>query len=485
MPTTLDPHNHSSGDTKQVILCAYDQLMRLDDQTGEIHPVIASSWERLDDTTLRCQIREGPEFENGDPVTPEDVAFSINRIVDPDVGGLASARAENLATIDRVEVVDGERAVDVHLNTADPIITGRLGNTGTVMSKSWIQEHENSYIAQNMMGSGPYKLANYDPSTEVVLERKDEYWGDESDVEDLQMPDPTELRWGAASEASTRVNQLLAGETDIINSVPAQEASRIDNADNANMNPIATDRPMFIAMKYNVEPFSSKKFRKAMNYAVDVQSIVNNVLDGYGSEPMAGVVPDYWFGHNPDLEPYGYDPELAEQLVEESGMAGAEFDILAGTGSYLKAVEVTTAVANMIDELPNVSCGVNQTEYQAWVDQISGPIEDEPESYFLGWGSNPPDTTVKMEIVSCDATDGWSHFCDERIDEMVQEANNTMDQEEREEILMELNALVRDLAPVIFLYRNYGLFASSNRVDFEPSPAEDIRYHAIDRANSN
>ena len=479
---TLDPHNHASGSVKQVVLCCYDQVLLQDPESGDVIPVLAEALpDRPEPTRLEFTLREGPTFHNGDPVTSEDVQYTIHRIIDNDFGGLASPRQENIQMVKEVEVID-ERQFDVHLDTPDPIIIGRLGGIGAVMNRTWAEEHDSEYKAQNVMGTGPYTVEEVDLSSHITLTRVDEYWGDETDQEKLQLPAPTKITWNWASEPSTRVNQLLAGETDMINQVPSQEVDRIEGADNAQVNVAPTDRPMWVTMNTFVDPFGSQKFRQAMNYAVDKESIVQNVLGGMADRPIAQITPDYWFGHNPDLEPYPYDPDQAEQLVEESGFAGAEFEIMAAPGSYLKAVEVNTAVADMIDQLPNVSCSLNQVEYQVWSDRISGPLDAHPDAYFLGWGSGPPDTVVKMKPFQCGQVDpGYSTICDDKLQQMIEKAQSMTDREARRAHLQDLNAYFHELAPCIFLYRNPGIYASSTDVDWEPSPDEEFKYYDINR----
>lgn len=482
-PDTIDPHNHATGSVKQIALCCYDQLLRLDPSTGDVMPVLAESLpDRPEPTRLEFTLREGPTFTNGDPVTSEDVRYTLLRIIDNDFGGLASPRQENIKMINDVEVID-DRRFDVLLDTPDPIIIGRLGNIGAVMHKGWAEEHDSAHIAQNTMGTGPYTVEEFNSTSHIRLSRKDEYWGEQTDAESLQMPDPTTLTWTWASEASTRVNQLVAGETDAINAVPPQEIGRIEEADDVRVTVVPTDRPMFVSMNTMREPFDSKTFRQAMNHAVDKQSIVDNVLSGLVEEPIAQITPDYWFGHNPDLEPYEYDPETAAEMVDESGYAGAEFQIMTAPGAYTKSVEVVTAVVDHIDQLPNVSCSVDQVEYQIWSDSISGPLDAHPDAYFLGWGSGPPDTVVKMKPFQCGQVDpGYSTYCDQELQSRIEEAQSMTDRDERRKHLEDLNAYFHEQAPCIFLYRNPGIFASSTRLNWEGSPDESIKYYDLNRA---
>ncbi|MFB6254678.1 MAG: ABC transporter substrate-binding protein, partial [Halobacteriaceae archaeon] len=158
MPTTLDPHDNRSIPTDIVMMQAYESLLRRD-RKGNIQPSLATRWERKEPGRVRFFIREGPTFhKTGNPLTPEDVAYSINRIVDPDVG-FKSPQASQLAGVTGAEVVDGKRAVDIISDGLNPLIFAQLPNNGQVMEKQWVKNHKKSYIAKNINGTGPFELS--------------------------------------------------------------------------------------------------------------------------------------------------------------------------------------------------------------------------------------------------------------------------------------------------------------------------------------
>ena len=144
---------------------------------------------------------------------------------------------------------------------------------------------------------------------------------------------------------------------------------------------------MFAAMRHDTPPFDSATFRQALNYAVDLTSVVDNVLQGFG-EATGQPTLEGFTGYNPDVGPYPQDVERAQQLVEESGHAGVSITLETPVGRYLKDVEIAQAVANQIDSLSNVSCELEQREFQSLVGEITtGNIEDKPPFYLIGWGN--------------------------------------------------------------------------------------------------
>ncbi|MFC7226606.1 ABC transporter substrate-binding protein [Salinirubellus salinus] len=461
MDSGLDPQDHAETPTDNIVSQAYDGLLDRDKQGGIVEG-IASEWERVEPGTVRFTLREGVTFHNGDPLTAEDVAYSIRRIVFDDVG-IASAQKNDLGAVS--EVVPGDGEVTVNFDGLNPIVFQLFATNGQVMQQSWVEENGTDFINRNTNGTGPFTAASYDSGNEVVFERFEDHWRGAAPV--------GTLTWNAASESSTRVNRILQGESDITVNVPPQEISRVQNSDSARIAPVPSTRIIFLQMRYDVEPFTSQEFRQAMNYAVDLNSIIENVLDGFGA-PTGQPTLEPFVGHNPDIEPYPYDPEQAEQLVEDSGFAGAEITLQTPIGRYLKDVEIAQACADQIDQLSNVSCELQQREFSSLVqDLTTGNIEDKPAFNLLGWGNGEFDAA--QTIIPLLATDGALTILEnDQVDQYMADAQSTADPDERSAILQEANAFIHDLAPWVFLHQQFSVYGVSNRIDWQPRNDEII-----------
>ena len=414
MDSGLDPQDHRETPTDNIVLQAYEGLLTRDAE-GTITTELASDYERIEPGRVRFTIREGPTFHNGDPLTPEDVAFSVNRIVNDDVGGLVSPQSDQLAGVTGAQVVDGERAVDVMSDGINPIVFALFASYGDMMQKSWVQNNDGAYINTHMNGTGPFRLANYQEGVQVVYERAPDYWGEPASAAGLTIQ--------AAGESSTRVNQLLGGEADLAVNVPPQDVNRVRNADSAAISPVPSTRVVFNAMRYDLEPFSSPEFRQAMNYAIDIESIVENVLSGFADATGQPTLEGFT-GFNSNVEPYPQNVERAERLVEESGFVGEQLTLHTPVGRYLKDVEIAQAVANQIDQLGNVSCEVRQREFSALAGEVTtGNIEDKPPFYLLGWGNATFDAS--QTIIPLVTSDGeLTSYSSDRVDSLLQEAQS-------------------------------------------------------------
>ncbi len=484
---TMDPQDFTGSPARSIIFNAYDKLITLDFLgDGSPIPQLASGWDRIEDEVLRINIRDGITFHDGSEFTKEDAAYSINRVADPDVG--MTTRRE-LLNVEGADVVDGENAIDLQLTAPDPIIVQRLGFAGGVINQDWAEENDQD-IGQIENGTGPYRLVDFEPDVSVTFERldPDEYWDPELEhqpaVDQSLEAFPEELTYQASSEASTRISQLLAEESHIINGVLPEDMERINDSGHAEVRDVATDRTMMLMMKYDVEPFSSLQFRQALNHAIDKETLIETVLEGLG-QVTHQVTPETWFGHDPGLleeDMYPYDPGRAEELIEESGHAGSEITLAVPQGRYLKDSEVGQAIAGQLDSLSNLTVDVEIREWSSHRDLISPEYDPAPAFHFFGFGSAPNDASIKIDrnFTTGRLDSDFSIFSDPDIDALSEEAANTLDTGEREEILQEANRVVMEKAACVPIYFQAALFGTNTDVvDFTPIPKEEIYWFSM------
>ncbi|GAB7010709.1 ABC transporter substrate-binding protein [Halorubrum trueperi] len=453
-PEQLDPQNHTQTYTSNVVLAAYENLL-FRDEDGQLYGELVEEWERIEEGRVRLTLREDVPFHDGSTLTPEDAAFSLNRILLEEVGDLVSP--QNFEPIQEAEPIDDEFAIDVISESLNPIVFQTLGShNGQIMKKSWVEERDQADIAMEMNGTGPFKLVEFEQDEYVRYERFEEYREGPADIESLE--------YRGASEASTRVNQLLAGESDLTVNIPPDDVSRVEENEGTSVDAVAALRMPFFAMVKTREPFDSVEFRRAMNLAVDNESIIENVLDGFGA-PSNQPTQEGVFGYNPDVDTYPQDYDRAEELVEESGYAGVEITLHTPTGRYLRDVEVAQAVASQIDELPNVSASVEQRDTNSLFSELSPNLDTGPACYMLGYANAIADAAYVIEplLTEGGSSTSWE---DEETQALFEEAQSESDIDRREELLQELNQEFHDLAPWIFLHQQANLYGTSDRFEW-------------------
>jgi peptide/nickel transport system substrate-binding protein len=470
MPSGLDPHDHLEIPTETVLLHVYEGLLTRSPDGG-IQSNLATGYERVENGHIQFTIREDVQFHNGDDLTPADIVYSINRIVKPDVGP-ESPQKPQLAGITKASAEEDVSTVDVFSNGLNPVVFQELASWGDIMQKSWTEKKSDTEINQQMNGTGPFQLASYTEDEEVVMVRNENFWDNPAEV--------SKLTFSAAAESSTRVNQLVAEETDLIVNVPSQDVNRVRNTESSRVESAPSIRIMHSAMQYDVEPFTDVRFRRAMNHAIDLESIVKNVLDGFGEQTGQPTLEGF-VGHNSNIDPYPYDPDRAEQLVEESGFAGAEIELHTPVGRYLKDLEIAQAVAGYIDELENVSTTINQREYGVLIEEVLRDSEDKPSWYLLGYGESTFDGGLLINALLT-ADGATSTFSNPKVEQLMKQAGQQQG-DQRDATLQQANQRLHNLAPWIFLNRQYSIYGVSNRIDW--SARRDERIDAYSMSSSN
>lgn len=343
-------------------------------------------------------------------MTAEDVAYSINRFNDPEV----SQQAGNLGDIEEATAEDG--TVTLSLNSLVPTIFINLTSFGSVMEQEWTEQRDQSDLnSGDVNGTGAYEVVEFSDDVEVVYERFEDYWGDN--------PGPDRLVFNAVDDEGTRVDRLISDESDFITNVNPRDVSQVEGEDGTEILGAPSTRIIYLVMNDAKEPFDSLEFRQAMNFAVDVPAIVDSILDGFGDVTAQPTLPGH-FGHNPDLEPYPYDPENADALVEESGYTGAEITVHSTTGRYLRDSDVAETAASQINELENVSASAELRDTQALFSEVlDGDQESSPGIFLIGWGNPTLDTDYALrEWVDPEGAFGIQHFNSEEIVDLLNRA---------------------------------------------------------------
>ena len=409
-PTTLDPVGHNDTPTYNVIDQAYEPVLyrNLD---GDVIGLIATDWERLDDNTVSFEIRDGVTFHSGNELTAEDVAFSINRANDPDV----SDQAGVIGNIDEAYAEDG--SVVVELNAVEPAIFRNFSSFGRVMEKEWTEERSTGDLATEINGTGAYELEEFSDGSQVEFVRYDDYWG-ENDASDRVV-------FNAVADEGTRVDRLLSGESELITNVNPRDISEVNEADNASIGGVPSIRTIFLVMNDAKEPFDSIEFRQAMNFAVDVGAIIDNILNGFGDRTSQPTLQGH-NGHNPRMEPYGHDPERAEALVEESGYTDAEITVHTTSGRYLRDTDIAESLASQINDLDNVSADADLRETSSlFAETLDGDQDTSPGIFLLGWGNPTLDANYVLEPWFTESI--FQHFSDDELADLIDRSNEIAD----------------------------------------------------------
>ena len=473
-PDTIDPLDHITGDYFDVLDHIYEPLFDFEPGEG-IFPRVVEDTEILGGGTTELQLRDDVVFHNGDEMTAEDVAWTINRTVDNDIGVASDIGAFGLGSITGAEAMD-DTTLEVYYNGAPGLAEFEFGNYARAMNRDWsIENHDADQEGESVSGAdpedfngtGPYEVVDFTSGEEIVLERFDDYWGEEPPFE--------RVVFNADGESSGRVSSLETGEADLTINILPEDVDTVQTADDVEIRRVTSFRNIFLPMKNTVEPFDSQEFRQAMNYAVDNAGIVDSVLSGFGEARGQPVAPGI-NGFNSDIEPYEQDIGMAESLVEDSGYGGIEIELTVPQGRYLNDAAVGETAADQIDQLDNVDCEANIVDFGVVSDANSAGIDPdviEIPFYMIGWGTITGDTDYGVQGFFSQEAETRT-FDDEELSDAISESQAIEDPDERREQLEEVNRLAHEKAPFVFLHTQESIYGVREDIQWEPREDETV-----------
>jgi len=474
-PDTIDPLDHITGDYFDVLDHIYEPLFEFEPGEG-IFPGVVEETEILGGGTTELRLRDDVVFHNGDDLTAEDVAWTVNRTLDDSIGVPSPIGTFGLGSIEGAEAT-GETTVEVNYSAAPGLAEFEFGNYARAMNKSWSidnydADQEGEAVSgsdpEDFNGTGPYEVVDFTSGEEVVLEAFDDYWGGEE-----QQPFD-EVIFNANSESSGRVGAVETGESDLTINVLPEDVQILQDADGVGIRRVTSFRSIFLPMKNTVAPFDSLEFRQAMNYAVDNEGIVETVLSGFGEARGQPVSPGI-NGFNSDIEPYEQDVGMAESLVEESGYGGVEIELVAPNGRYLNDAAVAETAADQIDSLSNVSCDVDIVDFGVVSDANSAGVEpgefDIP-FYMIGWGVITGDTDYGVQGFFTIPDNPNRTFDDEELSNAILESQQIEDPDDRTQKLQEVNQLAHEKCPFVFLHTQESLYGVNDDIQWDPREDE-------------
>lgn len=467
---TLDPANHRDRVTETVIRNIYDGLVTRKPD-GTVVPEIAESWDNPEPTIWEFTIRDGVRFHDGSELTVEDVKFTFDRvIVEGAMEGETSPRKGLLGPLEAVEIVD-ERTVRFILEEPWPILLAMLPHQ-QIVSKAYL-EQVGSDIATKPMGAGPFKFVEGTIDDRIILERFDDYYGGSPEIPPVGPPPAARVIFEFMPEVSTRIAAIQGGDVHIIHSVPPDMVATLEGDPNVEVKFVDGTRMHMFEMNVDMAPFDDVRVRQAMNYAIDMDAIVQSVLLGYGTT-VAGPLLPHGFAVNPAIEPYGYDPDKAVELLTAAGYEDG-FELVIDTTDELK--DVVYAAASMLNDI-GIEASVRIWDWGVLRDQL---IEGERMMAFGNWGNSTLDPSdLLVPKLRSNDRGNYSQYANPDLDALLDAAEIAVDRDERARLYFEAQEIIYNDAPWVFGYVGREIEACRvNVANFSPSTDSRINLHRV------
>jgi len=346
--SNFDPIKGSNGADHALLWPVYETLVKF---TPDLQPIpgLAESWEFENDVTLVLHLRQGVVFHDGTPFNAEAVKFNIER-----TNGEGSLVSE-LKSVQSVEVVD-DYTVKLHLARPDSSIIAALTDRGGMIVSPTAVETYGDDFPQHPTGAGPFKVVKHSNGEEIVYERFEQYWNPDGVYLDR-------IIVSIIGEENSRINALKSGKVQFVPGIQPQNIGTLEAAKEIELISGTSLLYRRIYVNTEMEPFTNKAVRLAVNHAINRDQLVEALNFGYGEAAHQPFPSGYW-AHDPNVR-IEYNPEKAKQLLQEAGVQNVKFQILrspdpydARLGDLLKAMLQQVGITVEVEAMePNAAVG--------------------------------------------------------------------------------------------------------------------------------
>lgn len=455
----FDIHDHNNTSTESIHQHMFDYLFKRD-KNNELQPMLAESYEILDDQTVEIKLKKGVKFHNGDEFTAEDVKFTLERVAQTDT----LQEHANYKQIQEVKIID-PLTVQIITKAPEPSIIHRLSRLGSgMLPKKYIEENGWDHFLENPIGTGPYKYVEWVRDNKIVFERFDDYY--QGAVEEWDT-----VTFRIIPENSTRVSELLTGGVDIATNIPPADWDRVNNNDGTSLKQEVSNRTIFLNLRASDGyPTADVKVRQAIDYAIDDKTLAEIALKGAGI-PVRSMVGPGNFGHEPSLyNSYNYDVDKAKQLLADAGYPdGFEMTFHSPKGRYLMDAEVAELIVGMLSQV-GIKVNLQFMEWSSFV-QMRNANENK-DMYLLGLGNSMFDGAYAVDWFNAARNEGHTDYENQQVEELLAQSKVNMDPTTREKQIQEIQKVVAEDVPYVFLYLEKINVGVNDRVDFTPSSDE-------------
>lgn len=444
-PSTLDAQYADDTNMFWVTWQINEPLVMFNGETLEIEPVLATAWENVDDTTWKFTIREGVKFHDGSDFTVDDAVYSINRNVDPDFG---SQFASDFSTIASAEKVD-DTTFTLTTNGPDPILLQRLTKL-YIVDKETVEGKSNEDLVMVSNGTGPYKYTSWEKGKQIDLTAFEDYWGDAPSIKNVT--------FRFIEEASTRVSALQTGEINIAVNMLPEYVDQLPQA-------VTGEGMENYFMRFNARDgiMANVDLRLACNYAIDKEAIADSLFLGYATPEPGQIASEGTTGYTASITAYPYDLEKAKELIANSGYNGEAIQLISEKTRWTKDGEVTEAVAAMLQEA-GLNVEVKFVSWSEWLDILFDPSKT-PDLMFSSTSNEfrDVDRILSGQVHSAGTQSAMSN---PKYDAIIEEAQVEMDPEKRQAMYDELNAMLYNDPPKLYLVSVDELHGASSNLDW-------------------
>lgn len=435
---TQDPHFVDSQADTSFSTLMFEPLIVADLATpGQFLPKLAMSWDvGSDQNTWTFTLRDEVSFHDGTPFDAGAVKYTFDRLRDPATGAIQFGLLSSVASVD---VVD---PMTVNIVTSAPypeLLTNLSAPAAAIISPTAAGKGALADFGRAPVGTGPFRFKEWPNVDTLTAEANPDYWG--------AMPSVATITLRSVPEMGAIVAGLEAGEFDVAVNLPPDQVKRLQEVDGLSVEVFDLAGADKVGMLNSKKPFDDVRVRRALNYAVNRQAIVDAILGSFGqvtTTPLFVGLP-----YRVEQEPYTYDPERAKQLLAEAGYP----DGFSTTLLYAPIGTFPTTVQAVAADFKEVGVEVDlQSREQAVWGQLVTAKDDTRDMWYEHKGGLGVDFNLtRLYAKSSWDVDNRSRYFNQRVEDLLVEARSSFDETARANAYGEIQKIVWEDAPDVFL----------------------------------
>lgn len=441
-----------------------ENLVQIDENMA-FKPVIAESWEQVDDTTTVFNIREGVTFHNGQVVDAKAVKASLER-------SLALTDREDIKFPVKSITADG-LTLTIHTTTPFPTLINNLADSVFIIVDAQAAEN-NADFKYKPIATGAFKVINFDANQGLTLHKHETHWSGEIGV------DVVNVKY--LSDDATRVMAMQAGDVDIATQIPAKDLTLFENNKQFDVQKGANLRIFLLRLNMTTPYMENLTFRQALAYGMDKETYAKNLVNGLPAKgPFNDMLP---FGYK-DEDLYQYNPAKANELLDQLGFVDTNGDGIReidGKNIVLKYVFATNhgndaknIGAAMQDQYKEIGIGLDIIQVENYADIAESGDFD---LLWERWTSAPTaDAAYFLEAGYKTAAAGnHGHYSNAKFDAVTEQFKTAFEKEQRDQLGLEGTTILMEDVASLFMYYQEGTVVTNKKVKGVPRFISEIYY---------
>ncbi|CAN5323984.1 ABC transporter substrate-binding protein [soil metagenome] len=464
-PENISPYHNNLREGVIIARHVFDNLIYRDPATGKYGPQLATEWKWVDDTTLDLTIRKGVVFHNGDPLTADDVVWTLNYVVSPEAKVVTKQNVDWIKSAEKI----GDDHVRIHLVGPFPAAIEYLAGPVVIYPQAYFKKVGIDGFSKAPIGSGPYRITSAEAGKTVTMEKNTKYW----DGSPLGKPSIGKLVFRVIPDAETRLAELMTGGVDWIWRVPKDQAQQLGAVPNITVLSAETMRVGFLHFDAlgrtpAAEPLKDVRVRQAIAYAIDRKSMLDNLVGGGARVMNSACFIDQVGCVDKGVPVYDYNPAKAKALLAEAGYPnGFKTEIY-----VYRDREIAEAMIGYLRAV-GIEANLNFQKYAAIRESARGgkvPI------YFQTWGSfSVMDVSAFTGVWFKGDADDMSH--DIAVQNMLKTADTTVDPDKRLKLYADGLKVIAEKEYIMPMFSYPANYAFTSDLAFTGQPDELPRFY--------